>query len=45
MIPTHPAPPGRRASLRTLPAPPSDQEVVVLVRRGQPSAFDTLVTR
>ena len=45
MIPTHPAPPGRRASLRTLPVPPSDQEVVVLVRRGQPSAFDTLVTR
>jgi RNA polymerase sigma factor (sigma-70 family) len=45
MIPTHPAPPGRRASLRTLPAPPSDQELVVLVRRGQPSAFDTLVTR
>jgi RNA polymerase sigma factor (sigma-70 family) len=45
MIPTHPAPPGRRASLRALPATPSDQELVALVRRGQPSAFDTLVTR
>jgi RNA polymerase sigma factor (sigma-70 family) len=45
MIPTHPAPPGRRASLRTLPALPSDQELLALVRGGQPSAFDTLVTR
>ena len=45
MIPTHPAPPGRRASPRTLPALPSDQELVALVRGGQPSAFDTLVTR
>ena len=45
MIPTDPASPGRRACLRTRPAPPSDQQLVALVRRGQPSAFDTLATR
>jgi RNA polymerase sigma factor (sigma-70 family) len=45
MIPMHQASPGRRAPLRTLPAPPSDQELVALVRRGQQSAFDTLAGR
>jgi RNA polymerase sigma factor (sigma-70 family) len=45
MIPMHQAAPGCRTFLRTVPAPPSDQELVARVRRGQQSAFDMLAAR